>query len=407
MLGLSRVFKLSLGSVLILVGSSSFAAVGAVEAEVSPTSAVESALPANSAPQTTTYQVEQEITTTVDDALLQGFSALTAKLSAGAYVPTMNDAGQALSVAELKEGKLALSFDKATLEELLSAQGVHAWQGLNNPIMVWMTDLSATVPSLISGQQMSPFAKSLNHSADTYQLRLMYPLMDLDDVTQVNPQTIERGEDAVLAAASARYGADYILAATVESAQDVTSVSWTLLDKNGKEISKASLDGVGAEVATLMAGDVARTLAAAPGKIADTEAEPVLPDVTQADAFALGPYQGLVRVRIAGVQSLSDIGAIKRTLIIYGYEDTVQVTALSDGALIMAIPSSSDPAILDGTMARAQDFTKEGPWTYRWLKSSGSHALPGFGQMQARSSSTAASVPPLTLMPETSTLPQL
>ena len=161
MLGLSRVFKLSLGSVLILVGSSSFAAVGAVEAEVSPTSAVESALPANSAPQTTTYQVEQEITTTVDDALLQGFSALTAKLSAGAYVPTMDDAGQALSVAELKEGKLALSFDKATLEELLSAQGVHAWQGLNNPIMVWMTDLSATVPSLISGQQMSPSLKAV------------------------------------------------------------------------------------------------------------------------------------------------------------------------------------------------------------------------------------------------------
>lgn len=57
---------------------------------------------------------------------------------------------------------------------------------------------------------------------------------------------------------------------------------------------------------------------------------------------------------------------MRRTLIIYGYDARVSVVGADGEGLIVEIPTSSDPAILDGTMARARDFTKLGAWHYAY-----------------------------------------
>ncbi len=357
----------------------------------------QAAVPADS------YNITVPLGDSLDAAFLQGFTDVTSRLSAGAFAPDITDAQEALEQARISADGLQLSFNLGTVDNLLKRQGVAAWQGLDNPVIVWMADYSLSDGSLVSGQNMSSFAQSLNQAAENFSLRLMYPLMDLDDVLRVNEAVVLSRNDAQLADASARYGADYILTAAVSGSADVISVKWNLLDKDGKQVGSASLDGVSTEVAQTMAGDVARTLAqAVSGSTAAVAGAqtPELADPRAGDPFALGPYQGLVRVRILGADNLADLAAIRRTLIIYGYEDSVAVSAVQGDSLIVEIPSNSDPAILDGTMARAQDFSKEGAWTYRWLKSAG--ASSGYGRnasIGAPRSASAGSVSKVRITP--------
>lgn len=340
------------------------------------------------------YAVQKPLSLGADEALSQSFTELLSSLSAGVFVPEAGEADRALAGASISADTITLTFDKAKVDELLNSQGIEAWQGLDTPIIVWMADESLTDKSLVDGEHFTYFAKALNNAAAGYQLRLMYPLMDLDDIMQVNEGTILSRNDAQLAAASVRYGADYILSAAVSDSDGALSVKWNLLDKNGTAVGGASLQGLPDETAQTVAGDLARSLMAVQsaraagaesGALAQAEngaaeADPNAPqrpqyaDPNAADVFALGPYQGLVRVKILGAGSLADLRKIKRTLIIYGYEDTVSVAAVEDNALILEIPSNSDPRILDGTMARANDFHKEGAWTYTWLKGSGTEA---------------------------------
>lgn len=399
---------LTAAAVLAAISTPSFAVIGAMGAAAAQSAVFASSAAANAvalqagqdamreakeqAEQNQTYEVQKPLSLGADEALNQSFTELLSSLSAGVYVPESGEADNALSTASISGDTLTLSFDKTKVDELLNAQGIEAWQGLNNPIIVWMADESLTDKSLVDGEHFTYFAKALNNAAAGYQLRLMYPLMDLDDIMQVNESTILSRNDAQLASASVRYGADYILTAAVSGSDGTMSVKWNLLDKNGNAVGGASLQGLPDETAQTMAGDLARSLmaveSAKAAAVTDTtalaqggagengEVDPNAPERPQyadphaADVFALGPYQGLVRVKILGANSLTDLRNIKRTLIIYGYEDTVAVAGIEDNALILEIPSNSDPRILDGTMARANDFHKEGAWTYTWLKSS-------------------------------------
>ncbi|MBO8414805.1 MAG: DUF2066 domain-containing protein [Proteobacteria bacterium] len=358
------------------------------------------------------YAVQKPLSLGADEALSQSFTELLSSLSAGVFVPEAGEADRALAGASITADTITLTFDKAKVDELLNSQGIEAWQGLNTPIIVWMADESLTDKSLVDGEHFTYFAKALNNAAAGYQLRLMYPLMDLDDIMQVNEGTILSRNDAQLAAASVRYGADYILSAAVSDSDGALSVKWNLLDKNGTAVGGASLQGLPDETAQTVAGDLARSLMAVQsaraaggdsGALAQAENEQADPNAPQrpqyadpnaADVFALGPYQGLVRVKILGAGSLADLRKIKRTLIIYGYEDTVSVAAVEDNALILEIPSNSDPRILDGTMARANDFHKEGAWTYTWLKGSGTEARSAgdIGPSTLRSAGSVSSV---------------
>lgn len=336
--------------------------------------AVAVAAPAPAAAHSVSFTVHKSLSSGLDEALNEAYADLASSLSAGSFYPEPGDADQALRSASISGGTLTLEFDEERVRAQLRSQGVSAWQGLDNPILVWMADDSYSSHSLVDGSHLTAFALALNSAAEDFRLRLMYPLMDLDDVTRVNAETISSGSADTLAEASGRYGSDYILSAAVSSSDDgLLTVVWRLIDKNGSSLASASLQGINQETAATVAGDVARRLmnvAAEGGQtIAGDDSDGVrvqYPDARTADAFALGPYQGLVRVRVAGVDSLADLPAIKRALVTYGYQDTVTVVAVDQDALIFDIPTGSDPLILDGSLARSSEFSKNGPWSYFW-----------------------------------------
>lgn len=255
-------------------------------------------------------------------------------------------------------------FDLNRVDESIRDQGLAVFNGLENPLLTWMVSYGEERSELVSGENVTPFAAALMREAQGLNYRLMLPLLDLEDIQRVNVNTVLTHQDAALAAASARYGSDFYLTMAVLDRDGMGSVKWNVYTKDGQRLSGSEIAGLTEELAALTAGDLARTLASLSTKV--QEGEKVTPRASALDVFALGPGDGFVRVRIDNVGNLKDVNAMRRTLIIYGYDARVSVVGADGEGLIVEIPTSSDPAILDGTMARARDFTKLGAWHYAY-----------------------------------------
>lgn len=302
-----------------------------------------------------------------EDAVLECYQSLCSQRSLGAYVPTSHaEAAESLKDYSFTSEGLNLVFDEEKVDQNIKSRGGTVFTGLEDPILVWMTSLQDGRNVLVSGENLTPYAKQLIEAAqEDYNYRLMFPLLDLEDVQKVSPNTVLSHNDQVLSQAAARYGSDYFLTLVVSESDGLGSVKWNLYTADAGRISGSEISGVSEELASLAAGDIARSLAAldAREKGLDSKDQGALL-VSHRNVFELGAGDGFVRVKIDNVQSLSDLRAMRRAIISYGYSSDVRIGGSDEGGLIVEIPTSSDPAILDGTMARAGNFTKLGPWHY-------------------------------------------
>lgn len=300
----------------------------------------------------------------LDESILEAFKDLIAKRTLGSSLdPNYEDAALALNNLYEQNGTLVAEFSTQAVDDFINTQGLSVFDGLSNPILVWMVNYSDTASSLVSGENVTAFADALMQDAQSLNYRLMLPLMDLDDVQKVNVNTILMHNDALIAKASERYGCDYFLTMAVEDNNGLGTVKWNLYTKDATRLIGSDVSGVTSELATLTAGDIARTLASLSGNPKPGQAqEEVL--ASKVDIFDLGPGDGFVRMKIDNVQSLKDLKAIERSLVSYGYDAGYTIQGFDNGSLILEIETSSDPTILDGTMARARDFTKLDSWHY-------------------------------------------
>ena len=204
----------------------------------------------------------------------------------------------------------------------------------------------------------------------------MFPVMDLDDVQNVNAQTILSHSDKILATASKRYNAKYFVAGAIEGSDDSYAVKWNAYDEAGKALGSGQCSGTLADTTSQMSREVAKVLMQnidPQANQSQTSADEVQ-DLTQTSTggeIYLGPTKGGVIVQLNGVDNVADYPRIKRILITYGYEADIEVLGYNNDGVIFMIPTGSNPAILDGTLAHAGEFTKVADWTYNFNKSNG------------------------------------
>ncbi len=309
----------------------------------------------------------QPLSDSFDEAVFEGYRTLCSQRSLGAYVPSGRDeAVQSLKDYAIDSGRINLVFDKAMVDQNIKSQGNAVFTGFEDPILVWITTLQDGRNVLVGADNLTPYAGQLIETAGRdFNYRLMFPLLDLEDVQKVSPNTILSHNDKVLSQAAKRYGSKYFLTLAVSEQGNFGSVKWNLYSADASHISGSEISGLSEELAALAAGDIARSLAALDALqkgLSPKEQGALL--VSQSNVFELGAGDGFVRVKIDNVQSLYDLHAMRSAIISYGYSSDVRIGGSDDGALIVEIPTSSDPAILDGTMARAGKFTKLGPWHY-------------------------------------------
>ncbi len=121
---------------------------------------------------------------------------------------------------------LLVDFDPVTTDRALRKAGLAKW-GSNRPaILGWWLNDSSEGSSLVGDGQSS--AEPLKRAAQHRGLPLRLPLADLDEQIVATAPNLEGSDPAPLRSASARYGADALLAVHATEASGQWQAQWNL-----------------------------------------------------------------------------------------------------------------------------------------------------------------------------------
>lgn len=318
-------------------------------------------------------EVSVPILTTFDNAVLDGFKSLESGITLGmGQISNLNidEIAPALrSFTSDADGNLVLRFSLPMAEAILKKQGAASWQGLSNPVLVWMVGLdgqsNGTNMSVVSGQNLTSFAQAIMAATPDYKYRLMFPIFDLEEMNKVKVTTILDHEDEVLTKASERYGADFFISAAISSVPNESGMTfkWNLFNRYGENIAQSSISGLMDEVASLGAGDIARALMTYQSNLEEKETPSALRQ-NNVDIDMLGPGEGFVRLRIANVKSLQDLQHIRQAFVTYGFDGDIRIIGYDNNMLVMEIATNSNADNLSGTMRHSGEFQYISPWIF-------------------------------------------
>ncbi|MGN1281489.1 MAG: DUF2066 domain-containing protein [Succinivibrio sp.] len=338
----------------------------------------------------------------MDRAILDSFNQLVGKeVIDDISSVSIDDIKHAVGSVRLKDEYFEITFDDTKVRELLNSRGIATWSGLDSPVLVWLASVDENSISVLNGDSEDPVVTALKEASAKNNYNLMFPVMDLDDVSQVNGQTILSHSDKILAEASKRYDAEFFVAGAVDSSPETDEymIKWNVYSADGTLLGSGQNFGLAQDSCTQMSRQVARVLMnniVKEGnkdlKTSAGEAESITD--TQSDgSIALGPVQGGVRILVSGIDNISDYPKITRILISYGYEADITVLGYSADGVIFLIPTGSAPSILDGTLSHAGEFSKIGDWTYRFNRSAGQlNSDPSLGTVTTTTSRVKTSL---------------
>ncbi|HAH71340.1 MAG TPA: hypothetical protein DCL74_06565 [Succinivibrionaceae bacterium] len=329
----------------------------------------------------------------VDAALTKGWLQAASSLtidSLQSVTPAV--AGQALASASFDANRLILRYDADKLRSQLTGSGHASWDGLKDPVLIWLADVNSD--HIVGGGTDHEFAQALTAASRADHFDLMFPLMDLDDVQAVSPNAVLSHNDEAVINASKRYAPKFLIAGALQQDGDSMTFKWNVYDDGGKSLGNGEQSGDMASVATQAANAMARTLMENVSADSSEAANTTNTNKDQAaveEPLALGPGNGFVRVMLTGVNNIADLENIRRSLITFGYEASSTTVAWQPEGVIFEVPSSASPAILDGTLAHAPGFAKTGDWIYSYSSSLGTATSGRDGQVGAPSYKSAAS----------------
>ena len=326
----------------------------------------------------------------VDAALTKGWLQAASSLtidSLQSVTPAV--AGHALASASFDANRLILRYDADKLRSQLTGSGHASWDGLKDPVLIWLADVNSD--HIVGGGTDHEFAQALTAASRADHFDLMFPLMDLDDVQAVTPNAVLSHNDEAVINASKRYAPKFLIAGALQQNGDSMTFKWNVYDDGGKSLGNGEQSGDLSTVATQAANAMARTLMENVSADSSEAANANKDQAAVEEPIALGPGNGFVRVMLTGVNNIADLENIRRSLITFGYEASSTTVAWQPEGVIFEVPSSASPAILDGTLAHAPGFAKTGDWIYSYSSSLGIASSGRDGQVGSSSYKSAVS----------------
>ena len=299
----------------------------------------------------------------LDSAVMSAFFQAADSITLGSMNKVKikeDDAYSAVTDLRLNAGKLNVVLDTDKVAAVLEKYGAHAWQGLSDPIIVWMYESGPDSGNFV-GSELSSFAGAFVRSADNYKYRLMFPLLDLEDIQSVTYDTLTKADNGMLVTASKRYGSDFVIASVVKHLDDGNIlINCRLLDKDGKILYDFTGDGS----ETVLADNQAKAIAGALSKLQQVNTTTA---AAIEDPDKLGAHEEFVRLKLYGINNLNDLVSFERVLSGIGVEGNINCAMVSDSdAFIVDVYTKLDPASLDGSLEHSSEFSKIEPFAYRY-----------------------------------------
>ena len=184
-------------------------------------------------------QLPQERERVLAQALLQVLIKVSGNKSIASLTeitPQLVHAGQLLeqySYERSKEDKqklyLNVRFDSKAVNALLQQAGQAIWGAERPVLLVWLLQANTQGPNLITTDTAHAWLASLTHTAQLRGVPLLFPLGDLNDLSQLQLQAIWQGDGVRIKKASQRYGEQPILVVCIQQQANQWQGRWQLL----------------------------------------------------------------------------------------------------------------------------------------------------------------------------------
>lgn len=106
---------------------------------------------------------------------------------------------------------LNASFDAKTIDDLLRQHGQAIWRTDRPNVLVWLLKIDAQGHQKLLSEDNSDLPAQMRFAAEQRGLTLMFPLMDLQDLSQISKEDVWYAKIAKLQAAAIRYAAKGML----------------------------------------------------------------------------------------------------------------------------------------------------------------------------------------------------
>lgn len=161
---------------------------------------------------------------------------------AGRYV-------QRFRYVDLPDGAAGLNvrFDGTTLERLLAERGLPVWGSTRPAVLVWLAAVHGGQRVILGGEEGRELMEVLERVASERGIRLVFPVMDLEDRSAVNFADLSGGFQEPVLRASARYSARHVLAVHLQPRANAWTGRWRLHGQDFQEDYQA--EGPTAEAA--------------------------------------------------------------------------------------------------------------------------------------------------------------
>jgi hypothetical protein len=214
---------------------------------------------------------------------------------------------------------LVVSFAPGAITRLVNAAGLPLWSANRPTVVTWLVTDEG---ELLGAASDHPVLEGLSAQARRRGLRLLVPLMDLEDQLAVPPAAVRGGLAQVLEQASIRYAADTLLIARIEGAdgEGPWRAEWEFW------LRDAELESVVTDVDPLAVGRAGADLVA---------------DELAARYAVFGGELGVLKLEVGAVDSLADYGGLLEYLDSLEYIDSVQVREVTMGTIALDLVTST------------------------------------------------------------------
>lgn len=225
------------------------------------------------------YQAEVSVAAQTDDlkaqAVKEGFLKVLVKLSGDAQIGNnpvikasllrpdyyVHDFNYSQSTTDSSQYLLKIRYEPNDINRLLKKAGVVYWGEIRPLILVWLavTDKENTT-EIIGNEMPDEVFTAVKHQSRRFGLPLIFPVMDVDDVSQISPEDIEALALPTLKEAARRYAPDALLIGNIKQTPHDFQSQWQLIlgkEQWKWEITDKSSDAL---IAALM-HQVSQTLA--------------------------------------------------------------------------------------------------------------------------------------------------
>lgn len=228
------------------------------------------------------YQTEVAVAAQTEDlkaqAIKEGFNHLLIKLSGDPSIAKnplikaslnrpdyyVKDFSYSAPTPASSHYSLRINFEENDVNRLLNKAGVAYWGNTRPLILVWLAISSRENGTEIIGNEMpNDIYNTLQQQSDRYGLPLIFPMMDVADVSQISPEDVLNMSLPTLKEAGKRYSPDGLLIGKIKQEKGQYISQWQLIlnDKNNEwewNVSDKSIDKILSTVLTEVSQSLAK-----------------------------------------------------------------------------------------------------------------------------------------------------